>query len=149
LSKFSEIFETQKLLLPGGFSFARRALASAFGEHAAAEHLGSLSTASESSDPQRNAISTVPPSRLALLLGNEHPQTAALLMSRLGVRQAASVLDAFPPEQRPEILYRMATIDQISPEVVERVTSAAARAWNNAIPLVPAFPAPAARELFE
>ena len=38
---------------------------------------------------------------------------------------------------------------QFTPDVVERVTSAAARAWDNAILLIPAFPAAAATELFE
>ena len=38
---------------------------------------------------------------------------------------------------------------QFTLEVVERVVSAAARAWNNAIPFIPAFPAAAARGLFE
>lgn len=37
---------------------------------------------------------------------------------------------------------------QVTPEALERVTSAAAAAWNNAIPLVPAFPAGAAPGLF-
>ena len=37
---------------------------------------------------------------------------------------------------------------QFTPEVVERVSSAAAAAWNEAIPLVPAFPAASATDLF-
>ena len=38
---------------------------------------------------------------------------------------------------------------QFTPEVVERVTAAAARAWNNTIPLVPAFRAAAGTGLFD
>ena len=38
---------------------------------------------------------------------------------------------------------------QFTPEVVERVVSAAASAWNNAIPLIPAFRAPTGAGLFE
>ena len=38
---------------------------------------------------------------------------------------------------------------QFTPEVIERVTAATARAWNNVIPLVPAFPAAAGTGLFE
>lgn len=38
---------------------------------------------------------------------------------------------------------------QFTPEVVERVTAAAAGAWNNAIPLIPAFLGAAPTELFE
>ena len=38
---------------------------------------------------------------------------------------------------------------QFTPEVVERVSSAAAAAWNNAIPLIPAFPAAAGTDLFK
>ena len=38
---------------------------------------------------------------------------------------------------------------QFAPEVVERVVLAAARTWNNAVPLIPVFPAAPARGLFE
>ena len=38
---------------------------------------------------------------------------------------------------------------QFTPEVVERVTSATARAWNNAVSLIPAFLTPAGTGLFE
>lgn len=37
---------------------------------------------------------------------------------------------------------------QFTPEVVERVSSAAGAAWKNAIPVIPAFPAASARDLF-
>lgn len=37
---------------------------------------------------------------------------------------------------------------QYTPEVVERVSSAAAAAWNDAIPVIPAFPAASATDLF-
>ncbi|MET0166683.1 MAG: hypothetical protein ABW318_16965 [Vicinamibacterales bacterium] len=37
---------------------------------------------------------------------------------------------------------------QFTPEVVERVSSAAAAAWNNGIPLVPDFPASASTDVF-
>jgi LmbE family N-acetylglucosaminyl deacetylase len=37
---------------------------------------------------------------------------------------------------------------QFTPEVVERVSSAMARAWNGAIPLIPAFPTASAVDLF-
>ena len=37
---------------------------------------------------------------------------------------------------------------QFTPEVVERVTAAAAAAWNHAIPLIPAFPGASGKDLF-
>ena len=38
---------------------------------------------------------------------------------------------------------------QFTPEVVERVHPAAARAWNGAIPLIPAFPTAPGVDLFQ
>lgn len=38
---------------------------------------------------------------------------------------------------------------QFTPDVVQRVMSAAAAAWNGAIPLIPAFPTPGGTDLFE
>ncbi len=57
---------------------------------------------------------------------------------------------AFAPEDLAAAKRSMACHrTQFTPEVVARVAAAAAGAWNSAIPLVPAFPAAAATELFE
>ena len=63
------------------------------------------------------------PQQLAKFIHNEHPQTIALILSHLSPSQAAALLVSLPPEARPDVAFRMANLDQISPEVVARIAS--------------------------
>jgi flagellar motor switch protein FliG len=51
----------------------------------------------------------------------EHPQTVALILCHLGTAHAAELLRALPAEVRSDVVRRMAALDQISPEVVNRI----------------------------
>jgi len=62
--------------------------------------------------------------QLALLLGEEAPQTTALLLAHLPPRKAARVLLAMEPERRLEVTRRMASIREVRPAVVARVAEA-------------------------
>lgn len=52
------------------------------------------------------------------MLKVEHPQTVALILTNLEAKQAAAVFDLLPERLKGDALYRMATIDTISPEVI-------------------------------
>lgn len=58
---------------------------------------------------------------LANYIKNEYPQTAALILSKLGPTQTANVLNSLSPEFAFEIMKRMVTLDTIKKEVLERV----------------------------
>lgn len=128
LTRFQRAIDDREYTLLGGVDFARRALTSAFGQDKASEHLDTLAGVvrevkrDEEAEGEANMpFAGVDPGRLALLLRNEHPQTIAVLLSRMGQRQATNVLNGLAPEVRPEVIFRMATLDQISPDVVEKV----------------------------
>ena len=52
-----------------------------------------------------------PPAELAAFLAGEHPQTAAVVLSRLPARPAADVLGALPAETRGDVVRRLSLLD--------------------------------------
>ena len=57
-------------------------------------------------------------------LSHEHPQTIALLLSQLQAGHAAVILGRLPERMQADVAHRMATIKDVSQEVVERVEQA-------------------------
>lgn len=67
------------------------------------------------------------PGRVLELVGSEHPQTIALVLSRMDPEGAAFVLRNLPAAMQPDVARRIATIDRAAPETlrtVERVLEA-------------------------
>jgi flagellar motor switch protein FliG len=62
--------------------------------------------------------------QLVVLLKNESAQTTALILSRLTPKLSAGTLSKLPAERKGEVLKRMAHHAEISPEVLEQVSSA-------------------------
>lgn len=110
----------------GGTDYAGKLLATAFGREAARKMLDRIpSQASDAAalEPLRKAD----PQRLAQLLQKEHPQTMAIVLSRMKPVQAAELLRYIRSSSRGDVVMRMATMDQVSPEVVQRILSAIAQ----------------------
>jgi flagellar motor switch protein FliG len=63
------------------------------------------------------------PQQLSKFILSEHPQTIALLLAHLKPSQAAQLANSLPEDLRVEVITRMATLDEISPEVIMRVSS--------------------------
>lgn len=64
------------------------------------------------------------PGALAQHMSEEHPQTVALVLSRLPASTAARILAGFAPELQREVAQRVATMEPTSPDVVLRVEEA-------------------------
>lgn len=58
---------------------------------------------------------------LALYLRNEHPQTAALVISKVSADHAAKVLSNIPDDFAFEVMQRMLNMDSVKKEVLDRV----------------------------
>jgi len=70
-----------------------------------------------------DAIQKADPGQLAKFIHSEHPQTIALVLSHLNQTQAAALLTQLPPQMRADVALRMASLDQISPEVIIKIAS--------------------------
>ena len=63
------------------------------------------------------------PQQLAKFVHSEHPQTIALVLSHLNPSQAAALLASLPPGMRADVALRMASLDQISPEIISKIAN--------------------------
>ena len=105
----------------GGIDYATSVLIAAFGpetgKRMADRVLKSLGTETANIDSLQKAD----PQQLAKMVQREHPQTIALVLSHVGPSHAAKLLAALPDKLRADVVRRMAVLDQISPDVVNKI----------------------------
>ena len=119
IEEFLELHEAQFYLLKGGVEYAKQVLEKTVGPAKAADYLRKLSLAAKK-QPFASLRKT-DPKHLVNFIGNEHPQTIALILSYLDPEQAAMVLGALPQEKQADIATRVATMDTTSPEIIKEV----------------------------
>jgi flagellar motor switch protein FliG len=61
--------------------------------------------------------------QLSKFILGEHPQTIALILAHLNAGSAAQLVTQLPDELRADVLMRMASIEEIPPEVIGRISS--------------------------
>jgi flagellar motor switch protein FliG len=105
----------------GGIDFARKLLMKAFEPEQAKRLLDRLTKALGSDAASFDAIQKADPQQLAKFIHNEHPQTIALVLSHLNYSQAAALLTSLPAAMRADVSQRMASLDQISPEIILKI----------------------------
>ncbi len=107
-------------VIKGGIEHARRMLMSAFSPEQAKKMLDRLMKALGAEAASFDALQKADPQQLAKFIHNEHPQTIALVLSHLNPSQAAALLISLPAEMRSDVALRMASLDQISPEIISQ-----------------------------
>jgi flagellar motor switch protein FliG len=121
LTEFHHLTTAGDYVARGGVEFARKLLQRAFPPDVAKRLLERLSKALGSEAASFDAIQKADPQQLAKFIHNEHPQTVALILSHLSAIQAAALLTSLPAALRPDVAQRMASLDQISPEIVLKI----------------------------
>lgn len=111
----------QEYVAQGGVEYARKLLISAYGPEAARRLLDKLMKAIGNDSESFDALQKADPQQLAKFIHKEHPQTIALVLSHLNPSHAAALLQSLPAEIRPDVSLRMANLERISPEVVNRI----------------------------
>ena len=115
----------------GGAEYAREMLVRALGKEKAQEVIERMAA---SRRPQRfGFVRDSDPAQLAQFLGNEHPQTIALILAHLQAQQAAQTMTHLNPDLRTEVALRIATMDRTPPEVVEQVEDVLKRKLSSVI----------------
>ncbi|MGH9721624.1 MAG: flagellar motor switch protein FliG [Bryobacteraceae bacterium] len=123
LDEFHQMGLAHEFVVKGGVDYARRLLVNAYGPESAKRLLDRLMKALGTDMVTFDALQKADPQQLAKFIHNEHPQTIALVLSHLNPTQAASLLTSLPAEMRPDIALRMASLDQISPEIITRIAT--------------------------
>jgi len=121
LNEYNHITTAGDYVTRGGIDFARKLLQRAFPADTAKRLLDRLTKALGSEAASFDAIQRADPQQLAKFVHNEHPQTVALILSHLNASQAAALLTSLPGAMRPDVAQRMASLDQISPEIVLKI----------------------------
>ncbi|MGD0873143.1 MAG: flagellar motor switch protein FliG [Bryobacteraceae bacterium] len=121
LQEFHHLATAGDYVARGGVDYARKLLMRAFNPDVAKRLLDRLTKALGSEAASFDAIQKADPQQLAKFIHNEHPQTIALVLSHLNSTQAAALLNSLPPGLRSDVAQRMASLDQISPEVILKI----------------------------
>ncbi|MBI4265879.1 MAG: flagellar motor switch protein FliG [Acidobacteria bacterium] len=106
----------------GDFEYARRVLKKALGEHEAKRILDRVQRNYQST-AGFNSLERADPEQLSKFILGEHPQTIALILAHLKPSNAAHLVTQLPDTLRADVLTRMASLDDISPDVVSRIST--------------------------
>lgn len=121
LEEFHEMEMASSHLSAGGLDYAKRVLNSAFGPDRARSIIDRLVRSLGNEIPTFDALQKADPQQVAKFIQGEHPQTIALVLSHLNSGSAAGMLMSLPAEIRGDVAIRMASLEQISPEIVRRI----------------------------
>ncbi len=119
IGEFRDAAVARNVISLGGFEFAEELLRLALGEDKATELIDRLSATSPT--VPFGFLRHLNVQQLVNFLGNEHPQTIALLLSFLQAEKAAQVLSTLSAEMAADVAQRIALMDRANPEIVTEV----------------------------
>lgn len=121
LKEFLEALKSEIGPMISGDMTARRALALALGDDAAAELMEELKKSKEPVPFER--VKNVDSKTLAGFIKSEHPQTIAVILSHLPQVKAAEVVAEFPENLKYDVVLRVSNLDVIPPGIIEEIDS--------------------------
>jgi flagellar motor switch protein FliG len=121
LEEFGDLLESQGFVMHGGFDYASRLLAEAFGKQRADDLMTQVRRAQEAEHGNLAKLQRTDPQQLGKLLDAEHPQTIALVLAHLDPRRASLVLSNLSEEHKVISIQRLAAMRQFSPEMAQKV----------------------------
>ncbi len=116
LLEYRDVVRAQSYVAQGGVEYAREVLQEAMGSQRAEELMMRVEAAMEVS--AFHLLQTVETDQLTNFLRREHPQTAALILAHLNSRKSAEIVSMLGDEEREEVMYRLATMGNTSPEMI-------------------------------
>jgi len=123
LEEFYSMTVAHDYVIKGGIDYARKLLVNTFGAEPAKKILDRLMKTIGNETVNFDALQKTDPQQLAKFIHSEHPQTIALVLSHLNPSQAAGLLGSLPSEMRADVALRMASLDQISPEIIIKIAT--------------------------
>lgn len=104
----------------GGAEYARRVLTQAFGQDGSKKHIDKLPQGRER---ETSVLQRIDPQVLVRFVRSEHPQTAALILSRVSPAQSAAVLSSMDLSLRADVAVRLASLNKISPAIFTKISA--------------------------
>lgn len=118
VAEFLSLYEKKEEVVMGGREYLEKVLSKALGPEKAKRVLELITPEEEI---PFSYLHKVDPSTLANYLRSEHPQTIALILSYLDRDKAAQVLAELPENLQSEVVYRIANLSRVVPEVIEDI----------------------------
>ena len=121
MEDFYNLTMAKEYLTIGGIEYAKRVLIKSLGPEEARKIIDRLVKMLEKTTGF-SSLEKVNPQQLSKFIQNEHPQTIALILAHLSASQAAELIASLPEDMRSEIIIRMANLEEISPEIVKKIS---------------------------
>jgi len=122
LDEFHQLASQGDYANQGSISFAARALEMARGADASRKILERVTNRFRSTAGFAS-LERADPQQLSKFILAEHPQTIALILAHLNAANAAQLVSLLPMDLRADVLTRMASLDEISPDVVMQIST--------------------------
>ncbi len=121
LEEFEQHLMAGEWIAQGGIDFGRAALERAVGPRRAQEIMERVGSKVSSGF---YILKNVAADQIAPFISNEHPQTISLILSQLDSAQAAGILAQLPERLQADVAYRLATMENITPNVIKEIEEA-------------------------
>lgn len=119
LKDASAIIMANKYISQGGVDYARSLLEKALGKEKTNEIIRRLEGSLKKTG--FGLLKSIDPKQLSNFIQNEHPQTISLILTQLNSQSAAAILSELSPELQSDVSYRIATMEKISPDIVNEL----------------------------
>jgi flagellar motor switch protein FliG len=129
LEEFHHMALAQQYVSQGGIEYAQEVLENALGPRKAREILEKVQNTIRTTG--FNLLEGVDPNQLVTYIQKEHPQTIALLLAHIDPQHAAPIISALPQELQVDVATRIATMESISPDVLNQVESVLSQTIRN------------------
>lgn len=122
LEEFHQMWKAAEYVTKGGVEYASKLLSRSLGPDLARRILDQV-VKNFNSTRAFTGLERADPQQLSKFIQSEHPQTIALILAHLKPAPAAQLMQSLPEELRVEVVTRMASLEEISPEVISRISS--------------------------
>lgn len=122
LEEFHQMWKAAEYVTKGGVEYASKLLSRSLGPEMAKRVLDQV-VKNFKSTRAFTGLERADPQQLSKFIQSEHPQTIALILAHLKPAPAAQLMQSLPEDLRVEVVTRMANLEEISPEVISRISS--------------------------
>jgi len=122
LDEFHQTAMASEYVTRGDLEYARRMLVRTLGPDAARRIMDRVMRSFQST-AGFTSLEKADPQQLSKFILGEHPQTIALILAHLNPSNAAQLVALLPDTLRVDVLTRMASLEDISPDVISRIST--------------------------
>ncbi len=128
LDTFTRVIEQQTSIGVGAEDYIRKMLINALGEDKASGLIDRILLGRSSKGME--SLKWMDSRAVAEMIGMEHPQIVAIILSHLEPDQAADVIGFLPPRNRSDVIMRIATLDGIQPHALQELDDVMERQFS-------------------